>query len=114
MWKPRSLPGVPDVTHTAAQDRITSGALLIDVRERYEYEASRIAGSDFCPLSRIDGWWRDLPLDREIIVICNSGNRSAQLVRALRDQAGFDNVVNLAGGIVEWFRKGLPVESSME
>ena len=48
-------------------------------------------------------------LGREVVVICRSGARSATAAAILR-QAGFDLVRNLAGGMLEWNARSLPVE----
>lgn len=102
----------PDIRHvppTEAQRMVEAGALLIDVRELDEFQQVRIPGSEFKPLSNINGWYEDLPTDRSIVLYCQTGSRSAQATAALTHQADFTNVVNMEGGIVEWYEQGLPV-----
>ncbi len=101
---------VPSVTPVDAVDMIADGALLIDVRERDEWDTERIPGAEFRPMSQINGWHADLPRDRTVIVQCNSGHRSGNVVHALMSQAGFDNLFNLSGGIVGWKFQNQPVE----
>jgi rhodanese-related sulfurtransferase len=101
---------IPGVTPIEAVDLIAEQAMLIDVRERDEWDNERIPGAIFRPMSEINSWFSDLPRDRTIIVQCNSGRRSASVVHALMTQAGFDNVVNLSGGIVGWKFQNQPVE----
>ena len=101
---------VPSVTPIEAVDMIAEGAMLIDVREQDEWDTERIPGATFLPMSQINAWYGDLPRDRSVIVQCNSGNRSANIVNALMNQAGFDNLYNLSGGIVGWKFQNQPIE----
>ena len=91
---------------------IEDGALLVDIRELREWETIRIPGAEFKPLSEMQEWFEDLPRDRDIILQCRSGNRSAQATQALISQAGFDRVFNLSGGIIAWHSAELPVDRS--
>jgi molybdopterin/thiamine biosynthesis adenylyltransferase/rhodanese-related sulfurtransferase len=74
---------------------------LIDVREPHEYEIARLDGARLIPLGTLDAAIPTLNREREIIVHCKVGGRSAQAVRILQ-AAGFRNVWNLAGGITRW------------
>lgn len=101
---------VPSVTPIEAVDMIAGGAMLIDVREQDEWDTERIPGATFLPMSQINSWYAGLPKDRSVIVQCNSGHRSANVVNALISQAGFENLYNLSGGIVGWKFQNQPVE----
>ena len=103
-------PRVPTVDAEEAATRLDAGALLVDVREQAEWDQARIPGAVHRPLATIDDWYPDLPTDRDIVVQCHTGGRSAQVVKALTSQAGMDNVFNLAGGIVAWANAGQPVD----
>ncbi len=89
---------------------IEEGALLIDIREVDEWQAMRIPGADFKPLSQIQEWFEDLPRDVDIILQCRSGNRSAHATHALINQADFERVYNLSGGLIAWHSANLPVD----
>ena len=102
---------IPAVGPVEARDRVSAGALLVDVREQVEWDEARIEGALLKPLSQASSWYRELPDADEIIFYCRSGNRSGQIVRALIEQAGMSNVVNMSGGIIAWAQEGLPVES---
>ena len=102
--------GVPEVDARQATNLISGGALMIDIREADEWEEVRIPGAKFRPHSEINDWYEALPRDRTIILQCRSGNRSAMATSALIRQAGMDNVVNLAGGIIAWHQAGLPID----
>jgi rhodanese-related sulfurtransferase len=76
--------------------------VLIDVREKYEYEEFNIGGK-LIPLGEIMGALEDLEefKGKEIIIHCRSGKRSA-MAQQLMLQAGFSDVKNLAGGVLAW------------
>ena len=107
---PPPLPRVPTVHAEDVAALLDAGALLIDVREQNEWDQARIPNSELRPMSTINDWYTDLPDDRMIVVSCRSGNRSARVVQALIEQAGFDDVHNLAGGIIAWAEAGLDIE----
>jgi hydroxyacylglutathione hydrolase/adenylyltransferase/sulfurtransferase len=81
---------------------------LIDVREDYEWEAGRIAGAKHIELERLAGRAEELPRDRPVVFQCRLGARSAMATQAFRT-AGFD-AYNMSGGLIEWVRRGLPIE----
>jgi sulfur-carrier protein adenylyltransferase/sulfurtransferase len=74
---------------------------LIDVREPHEYEIARIDGARLVPLATLPAFAAHLDRDREIVVHCKAGTRSARAARLLRE-AGFQRVWNLTGGIAGW------------
>lgn len=86
-------------------------ALLIDCRELNEWNEARIPGAEFKPMSAVTDWYRDLPVDRTVILQCRTGDRSGQITHALVTQVGMTNVFNMSGGIVAWHQAGLPVET---
>ena len=75
--------------------------LLLDVREAGEYAICRIAGSRHIPMNQVPQTLDELDPQRETIVICHHGMRSARVANYL-EQVGFDKVLNLAGGIHAW------------
>ena len=77
--------------------------LLVDVRELAEYEIVRIPGSILIPKGDIlnGSALADLPQDRQIVLHCKSGVRSAEALAALK-QAGFKDAVHLQGGVLAW------------
>ena len=110
----RSLmgPGVPSVSvqEAAEMQGDDVGALIIDVREPNEYNQIRAAGAVLLPLGRLNNRVRDLPRDREILLMCRTGGRSSNATQFLAAN-GFENVTNVNGGIVAWHRAGLPTSS---
>ena len=75
--------------------------LLLDVREAWELEICRIEGSVAMPMGSVPARFPELDRDRETVVICHHGGRSAQVCMFLERQ-GFSNVINLAGGVAGW------------
>jgi len=81
---------------------------LLDVREPFEQEICSLGGV-LIPLSELPNRLDDMPRDLPLIVHCKSGGRSAQAVKLLREN-GFDNAVNLRGGVLAWASE---IDSSM-
>ena len=73
----------------------------MDVREPYEYEIARIAGSRLIPLGGIRNHVSELPRTGTLVRQCHSGSRGGDAVRLLQ-RGGFENVYNLEGGIDAW------------
>jgi adenylyltransferase/sulfurtransferase len=79
---------------------------LVDVREPNEYEIVAIPGSTLIPKDRIlrGEALADLPQDRQIVLYCKSGVRSAEALAAVKN-AGFRDAVHVQGGVVGWVRQ---------
>ncbi|HZY71156.1 MAG TPA: rhodanese-like domain-containing protein [Thermoplasmata archaeon] len=75
--------------------------LLLDVREPDERAAARIDPSMHIPMNDVPSRLRELPHDRELVVYCHHGTRSA-MVAGFLEQRGFRSVGNLTGGIDAW------------
>jgi adenylyltransferase/sulfurtransferase len=76
---------------------------LIDVRETYEYEIANIEGL-LIPLGEIENHVNDINSDGDVVIYCRSGKRSADAIVKL-EKLGFNNLLNLKGGILEWAEK---------
>jgi len=81
-------------------------AIIIDVRTPEEYRDGHIPGVTNIPLDELEQRMNEVPKDKKVVLICRSGNRSAQGTKLLRNK-GFSNVFNSTGGMSSW--KG-PVE----
>jgi rhodanese-related sulfurtransferase len=86
------------------------GPILLDVREAPEFDMIRTEGARLLPLSTFLERYRILPLDRPLLVICATGNRSGQATAYLLAH-GWTDVVNVTGGTAAWQRAGLPTRS---
>ena len=89
------------------QARLESGEALtlVDVREEDERLQANIGGL-FIPLGQIVERSHEIPRNQPIVVYCRSGGRSARAIEVLQS-AGFNNLINLAGGILRWQEQGL-------
>jgi rhodanese-related sulfurtransferase len=74
---------------------------VLDVREARELDVCRLEGALHIPMAEIPTRTDDLPTDQLLVVLCHHGVRSQMIVDFLRS-AGFDNAVNLDGGIDAW------------
>jgi len=94
--------GIPQLTVKELKRRIDAGedVQLIDVREPYEFQIAQIGGK-LIPQNDVPNRLAEIDRDREVIVHCRSGARSQRIAEFLQ-QAGYPNVVNLAGGILAW------------
>ena len=96
------------ITVHELRDLVDSGKPidLIDVREPAEYEIVRIPGSRLIPKGEIlnGSVLADLPQDKQIVLYCKSGVRSAEALAALK-AAGFKDAVHVQGGVVSWIRQ---------
>jgi len=79
---------------------------LVDVREPNEYEIVAIPGSKLIPKDRIlsGAALADLPQDRQLVLYCKSGVRSAEALAAVKN-AGFRDAVHVQGGVVAWVKQ---------
>jgi len=86
-------------------------ALVIDVRDTGEYEAGHIAGARHVPEKQLAERLKELEKfkNRALLVVCRNGVRSSVAVQVLR-RGGFNEAVNLQGGIAAWGQASMPLE----
>ncbi len=84
-------------------------AVLVDVREAWEFSMGHAKGAKNIPLSQLQRRVAEIPRDADVLIICQSGNRSMQAARFLQAQ-GISRVVNVSGGTSVWQMHGLPME----
>lgn len=93
---------------SAAQlaERLETGAapFVLDVREPEELADGTIAGAVNVPMDEVAGRLHELPPDRDIVVVCHLGGRSA-FITAMLNGKGFDRAVNLTGGMDAWLER---------
>jgi hydroxyacylglutathione hydrolase/adenylyltransferase/sulfurtransferase len=98
-----------EVDPERAQALIDAGDVqLVDVREPYEVEAGRLAGSRHIELERLASQAETLDRDRPVLFYCRLGSRSGMAANAFR-RAGFE-AFSLTGGLTAWHERGLPLE----
>lgn len=91
-----------DVTMEEGYNLWQAGAVaVVDVRTPEEYAVGHIPGVPLIPLQELRQRSAEVPRDKQVLIICRSGNRSAEAVRLLREQ-GLTNVYNFTGGMNAW------------
>lgn len=101
---------IPQITAAELSHRLRGGhTTVIDVRGRSEWEAGHMPGATHIPLGYLGDRLDEVPRDRQVVVHCQSGARSA-IAASLLAANGLTNVLNLSGGFAEWERSGRPVE----
>jgi rhodanese-related sulfurtransferase len=99
-----------EICTTNVLQRAQTGALMVDVRERTEAQALAFDTPAIIniPMSALVQRWQELPKDRELMVVCQTGEKSVRASQLLRDK-GLTNVKPMRGGILLWIQKGYPV-----
>ncbi len=106
-----SAAGVTNMNVTEFSGKIAeSGVVILDVRTPGEYMGGFIQGAqniDF-QSGNFENEIASLDKNATYAVYCRSGNRSGQAAKVMHD-AGFHNVYNLNGGVIDWANAGLPL-----
>jgi hydroxyacylglutathione hydrolase len=82
---------------------------VVDVRTADEWKGGHVAGAQHIMGGKLADRLAELPRDATIAVMCGSGYRSTVAASVL-ERAGFDDIVNITGGMAAWAHAGLPVE----
>ncbi|AZV43340.1 rhodanese [Peribacillus asahii] len=99
IWRMRPAKGIKTISTDALNGIVNDkDKVFIDVRTPGEYKSRSIRQFKNIPLGSD---FSKLPKDKEIIVICQSGMRSAQACRQLK-KIGYENVTNVRGGMSAW------------
>ncbi len=98
-------------TRTRSGSNASDAPVLIDVRERDEYEQGFIPRAEWVPRGFLELRVEDLvpERDREVIIYCAGGTRSAMAARSL-EELGYSRVSSMAGGFRAWKNAGYPFE----
>lgn len=99
----------PEISVAEANTLYQNGAFVLDVRTVEEWNEFHAPNTTLIPLDQLASRVSEVPRDREIVVVCRSGNRSQQ-GRDILLSAGFTNVTSVAGGLNEWRAAGYPIE----
>ena len=103
-----SLPA--EINTEMGYQKFQEGAFLLDVRTQPEWEEYHVDGATMVVLDELESRVNEVPFDQEVIIICNSGNRS-QVARDILLQAGHTSVTSISGGIQGWMAAGHEVIS---
>lgn len=103
---PKDRAMIKEITVQDLQNKITKDQdyQLIDVREPDEYQFSNIGGH-LIPMNDIAAAVGQVKINKPVVIMCRSGQRSAQVINYLQEKHGFDNLYNLKGGILAWSRE---------
>ncbi|MBO3697384.1 molybdopterin-synthase adenylyltransferase MoeB [Roseivirga sp. E12] len=98
-----------EITVKELREQMQSGSVhVLDVREDYEYDIANIGGQ-LIPLNQVIDRKEEIPNDRQVVVMCKAGGRSQKAIDMLKKE-GFDNLINLKGGILAWQKE---IDSSL-
>ena len=94
---------VEEMTPRVLKNRLDAGSkiVLLDVREPFEYALCHIEGTTLIPMGELERRVGELSAEKDTVVYCHSGIRSARAVNFLKSR-GFKKAVNLKGGIDAW------------
>lgn len=96
-----------NVDPSEAQQALEQGAVLVDVREPHEWQNGHAPKARHIPLGQLPKRAKELPGNRDVILVCRSGHRSARAAKMLGAER--EGVLNVKGGMSAWARQGLPV-----
>ena len=99
-----------EISVADAATKRDAGAFILDVRQPDEWNAVHIPGATLIPLDQLEARVNEVPKDKEVVVVCRSGNRS-QAGRDILKNAGFPQVTSMSGGMNQWSAAGLPTAS---
>lgn len=85
-------------------------AIILDIREEYEYEICSIASIKI-PMAEVTVRVNELPSDKNVVVMCKSGKRAEAVANMLITEQSMTNVSIMEGGILAWIDK---VEPNLE
>ena len=117
----RAKATIKECTVSEAKQVLTPSTLLIDIREAAEFQRGHIPGAVLSPRGLLEFEIHALvertaaasdvaPEDREIVLYCGTGGRSALAAETLTNM-GYRNVTSMDGGIIAWSAAGLPVDT---
>jgi rhodanese-related sulfurtransferase len=116
---------IEEVLPPEAKQRIDSGeVVVIDTRDAERFEQGHLEGAISLPSgesasdAHAEGYAKAVEeaaggRDRELILFCGEGNRSARTADALRNEHGFENVVSVVGGLKLWHDLDYPIEGEL-
>ena len=89
-----------------------AGLVVLDIRTPQEFNEARLADAVMVDFYAEDFAAQLETLDKDVpyVMYCNSGNRSSDAVKTMKD-LGFVEVYEIDGGIVNWYDQGLPIEN---
>ncbi len=95
---------MPEITATELKQRLDRGddIQIIDVREADEVAIAKMPGTTHIPLGQVVNRMTEIDSNRDTVVHCKMGGRSAKAIEALKRSGFSGNLINLKGGITAW------------
>lgn len=95
---------MPEITATELKQRLDNGddIQIIDVREANEVAYAKLPNSTHIPLAQVLDRMSEIDPNRDVVVHCKMGGRSARAIDALKRSGFTGNLMNLKGGILAW------------
>jgi len=105
---------VNEIDSAELDNRLNSGSelFLLDIRSASEVARGILPKSQHLPMHLLPLRIPEFPADKEVVLYCHSGSRSYHACKYLMQQ-GYQNVINLRGGILDWSRNGLDIVASV-
>ena len=108
---PNVASDIKDVSPSEAQAAVSKAySQFVDVRTPEEYSSGHASRAVNIPLDTLNSKLDTLEKSEPVYLICQSGNRSKKAALILKE-AGFNNVLNVAGGTLAWQAANLPMET---
>jgi rhodanese-related sulfurtransferase len=106
--------GVLNLTPKESYELCKKGAIIVDVRESYmnNFKMFNVGKVLYLPYSELSKSYKDLPIDKPLIFADSVGLKSRESVLFMETH-GYENVANMVGGIVDWERDGLPINTDI-
>jgi molybdopterin/thiamine biosynthesis adenylyltransferase/rhodanese-related sulfurtransferase len=103
---------IEQIDPSKVHELVDEGVAIIDVRETEEFAAGHLPGAKHVPKSYLETRIEGVVPDRsaQIVLYCQSGNRSAWAARTLEEDLGYENVSSMTGGITLWKDRGYEVD----
>lgn len=98
-----------EISVKEAHQMYQDGIFMLDVREVDEWNAGHIPGATLIHLGSLERNAQAVPKDEQVVIVCRSGNRSAQ-ARDILKRLGYQYVTSMKGGMNDWIRAGYDVE----
>jgi len=104
-----------EICPTTTMGKVKKGALIVDVRNSSEVENVTFDVPNYIniPLNELEDRINEIPKDKEIVMVCRSGERSLKTTYFLMN-AGYKNVSNMRKGIIKWASKGFPIKGNLD
>lgn len=101
------------IRQISPQEAHEKGYHILDVRNKSEWDAGHIPGAQHMQMGTVQERKADIPDNKPVVVQCGGGTRS-QVVISLLNNLGFQNLINLSGGISAWKNADLPITTDDE